>query len=52
MKIRTRIAPSPTGLFHIGNARTAFFSYLLAKKHNAQYLLGKEDTGLDISKKE
>jgi len=31
-KIRTRFAPSPTGLFHIGSARTALFNYLFTKK--------------------
>ncbi|MFY9493476.1 MAG: glutamate--tRNA ligase [Minisyncoccia bacterium] len=52
MKIRTRIAPSPTGLFHIGNARTALFSYLFAKKNHGEFLLRIEDTDLERSKKE
>lgn len=32
-KIRVRYAPSPTGLLHIGNARTALFNYLFARHH-------------------
>lgn len=40
----TRIAPSPTGKFHIGTARTALFSYLYAKKNNGKFLLRIEDT--------
>ena len=52
MKIRTRIAPSPTGLFHIGNARTALFSYLFAKKNHGEFLLRIEDTDIERSKKE
>ncbi|MBI4118878.1 MAG: glutamate--tRNA ligase [Parcubacteria group bacterium] len=52
MKIKTRIAPSPTGLFHIGNARTALFSYLFAKKNHGEFLLRIEDTDIERSKKE
>ena len=33
MTIRTRFAPSPTGLLHIGGARTALFNYLFARHH-------------------
>lgn len=51
-KIRTRIAPSPTGMFHIGNARTALFSYLFAKKHHGEFLLRIEDTDFERSKEE
>lgn len=43
-KVRTRIAPSPTGIPHIGNSRTALFDYLLAKKHGGQFVLRIEDT--------
>ncbi|RAL23225.1 glutamate--tRNA ligase [Thermoflavimicrobium daqui] len=43
-RVRTRYAPSPTGHLHIGNARTALFSYLFAKKHGGDYILRIEDT--------
>ncbi len=43
-KIRLRLAPSPTGFLHIGNLRTALFSYLIAKKLGAQFILRIEDT--------
>ena len=39
-----RFAPSPTGGFHVGNARTAIFNYLYAKHHSAKLLLRVEDT--------
>ncbi len=42
--IRTRIAPSPTGFMHIGNLRTALYSYLFAKQHNGQFIIRIEDT--------
>ena len=42
--IRTRFAPSPTGLLHIGSLRTALFSYLFAKKNNGKFILRIEDT--------
>lgn len=42
--IRTRFAPSPTGYFHIGNARTALFIYLFAKHYNGAFILRIEDT--------
>jgi glutamyl-tRNA synthetase len=44
MTIRTRFAPSPTGLLHIGGARTALFNYLFARHHGGQFLLRIEDT--------
>ena len=43
-KIRTRFAPSPTGEFHIGGARTALFAYLYAKKNGGEFLIRIEDT--------
>jgi glutamyl-tRNA synthetase len=43
-EVRTRFAPSPTGFPHLGNFRTAFFAYLLAKKHGGKFLLRIEDT--------
>lgn len=44
MSVRTRFAPSPTGLLHIGGARTALFNFLFARHHKGQYLLRIEDT--------
>jgi glutamyl-tRNA synthetase len=41
---RTRIAPSPTGRFHLGGARTALFNYLLARQTGGQFILRLEDT--------
>lgn len=43
-KIRTRFAPSPTGSMHIGNLRTAFYAYALAKHNNGDFILRIEDT--------
>ena len=43
-KIKTRFAPSPTGHLHVGGARTALFSYLLAKQAGGTFLLRIEDT--------
>src|SRR5688500_5783109 len=40
----TRFAPSPTGALHPGNARTALFSYLLARRRGGRFLLRVEDT--------
>lgn len=45
-KIRVRYAPSPTGLLHIGNARTALFNYLFAKKYNGTFIVRIEDTDI------
>jgi glutamyl-tRNA synthetase len=39
-----RFAPSPTGLLHVGGARTAIFNWLLAKRDNGKFLLRIEDT--------
>lgn len=47
--IRTRFAPSPTGLLHIGGVRTALFSWAWAKKHGGQFVLRIEDTDLERS---
>ncbi|MFN4895972.1 MAG: glutamate--tRNA ligase [Pseudomonadota bacterium] len=43
-EVRTRFAPSPTGFQHLGGFRTAFFAWLLAKRHGGQFLLRIEDT--------
>ncbi len=44
MTVRTRFAPSPTGLLHIGGARTALFNYLFTRHHGGEFLLRVEDT--------
>ena len=44
MSVRTRFAPSPTGLLHIGGARTALFNYLFSRHHAGEFLLRIEDT--------
>ncbi len=44
MPVRTRFAPSPTGLLHIGSARSALFNYLFSRHHGGEYLLRIEDT--------
>jgi len=51
-KIVTRFAPSPTGLLHSGNYRTAIFSYLYARKNGGKFILRIEDTDRERSKKE
>ncbi len=47
-KVRVRYAPSPTGLLHIGNARTALFNYLFARHSGGDFIIRVEDT--DISR--
>lgn len=48
----TRFAPSPTGLLHAGNYRTAVFAYLFAKHENGSFILRIEDTDAARSKPE
>lgn len=50
--VRTRMAPSPTGPFHIGSARTTLFNWLYARKHGGTFILRVEDTDKERSKKE
>jgi glutamyl-tRNA synthetase len=50
MSIITRFAPSPTGVLHIGGARTALFNYLFARKYKGKFLLRIEDTDKGRSK--
>lgn len=50
--IKTRFAPSPTGLIHFGNVRTALFNVLLAKKEQGTFLLRIEDTDEERSREE
>ena len=47
----TRIAPSPTGVIHVGTLRTALFNYLYAKKYSGKFLLRIEDTDKERSTK-
>ena len=49
MTIRTRFAPSPTGYLHVGGARTALYSYLVARQKQGQFILRVEDTDLERS---
>ena len=52
MTVRVRFAPSPTGMLHVGNVRTALITWLFARKHGGHYLLRIDDTDLERSKKE
>jgi glutamyl-tRNA synthetase len=49
MTVRVRIAPSPTGLLHIGNVRAALFNYLFARKHGGVFMLRLDDTDRERS---
>jgi glutamyl-tRNA synthetase len=51
-KIRTRIAPSPTGFLHLGTARTALFSWAYARHHGGEFVLRIEDTDVARSTQE
>ena len=44
MTIRVRYAPSPTGIPHVGNIRTALFNWLAARRHGGTFVLRIEDT--------
>ena len=48
-KVRVRFAPAPTGLLHIGNARTALFNFLFTKRHQGTFVLRIEDTDVERS---
>lgn len=52
MSVRVRFAPSPTGLVHIGNARTALYNYLYSKAKGGVCILRIEDTDTDRSRRE
>ena len=52
MEKRLRLAPSPTGLLHIGTARTALFNWLYAQKIGGKFLVRIEDTDFLRSKSE
>jgi glutamyl-tRNA synthetase len=49
MPVRTRFAPSPTGLLHIGGVRTALFCWLYARRHHGVFVLRIEDTDRERS---
>ena len=44
MGVVTRFAPSPTGMLHLGGARTALFNWLYARRHGGAFRLRLEDT--------
>ncbi len=44
MTVRTRMAPSPTGEYHIGHIRTLLYNYALARQQNGQFIIRIEDT--------
>src|ERR671925_1743556 len=50
--MRVRFAPSPTGHLHVGNARTALFNWLLARRHAGTFILRIEDTDVERSTEE
>jgi glutamyl-tRNA synthetase len=52
MIVRTRFAPSPTGVLHLGSVRTALFCWLYARHHNGQFILRIEDTDRERSTEE
>jgi len=47
--VRVRFAPSPTGYFHVGSARTALFNWLFARHHGGKFILRIEDTDRERS---
>ena len=49
MTVRTRFAPSPTGLLHVGNARAALFCWLYARRHDGEFMLRLDDTDTERS---
>ena len=51
-KVRVRFAPSPTGMLHLGGARTALFNYLFARYHGGDLVLRIEDTDRERSTRE
>jgi len=52
MSVRVRIAPSPTGMLHVGNVRTALMNWLFAKAHGGEFMLRIDDTDLERSRAE
>lgn len=52
MKVKVRIAPSPTGFLHIGTAQSALYNWLFARKNDGEFCLRIEDTDKERSTKE
>ena len=52
MSVKVRFAPSPTGMLHVGNARTALISWLFTREKNGHFLLRIDDTDQERSKPE
>jgi len=50
--VKVRFAPSPTGMLHLGGARTALFNYLFARYHRGDLILRIEDTDRERSRPE
>jgi glutamyl-tRNA synthetase len=50
--VRVRIAPSPTGYFHVGGARTALYNWCFARRHDGTFILRIEDTDSERNKEE
>ena len=50
--VKVRFAPSPTGMMHVGNARTALITWLIARSQQGKFLLRIDDTDQERSKKE
>ena len=51
-EVRTRFAPSPTGYMHVGNLRTALYSWLIARSQGGTFILRIEDTDPERSTEE
>ncbi len=51
-EVKVRFAPSPTGMMHVGNARTALITWLFTRAQNGHFLLRIDDTDQERSKKE
>ncbi len=52
MSVRVRIAPSPTGLIHVGNVRSALFNWLFARHHKGTFIVRIDDTDVERSLRE
>jgi len=52
MTVIVRFAPSPTGLLHVGNVRTALMNWLFARVHDGQFMLRLDDTDVERSTEE